>query len=233
MASRGKFSLHDTPTALLPPPAKIDCPPCFGNSAKHLENRPVIVKSAQFVKSAVGADHYPDTPCGEVAFIGRSNVGKSTLINGLLGRRSLVRTSRTPGRTQTINFFLINDAFFLVDLPGYGFAKAPREVRKQWEPMIRGYLSRRSQLKAVILLLDIRRIPNEEDIRMLDWLEEYTVPTIPVLTKVDKVGHGERSAQMDRISRITALSREAFSCFSSVTREGREDIWDRIENALG
>ncbi len=198
-----------------------------------MENRQVIVKSAQFVKSATGPDHYPDTSFGEVAFIGRSNVGKSTLINGLLGRRSLVRTSRTPGRTQTINFFLINEVFFLVDLPGYGFARAAKEVRKQWEPMIRNYLSGRPNLKAVVLLLDIRRIPNEEDIRMLDWLEEYGIPTIPVLTKVDKVGHGERSSQTGKIAQSTALPKEAFSCFSSVTREGREDIWDRVENALG
>jgi GTP-binding protein len=200
---------------------------------KALENPQVIIKSAQFIKSATAPDHYPDTSFGEVAFIGRSNVGKSTLINGLLGRRSLVRTSRTPGHTQTINFFLINDSFFLVDLPGYGFARAPREVKRQWEPMIRRYLGQRSNLKAVVLLLDIRRVPSEEDIRMLDWLEEYGIPTIPVLTKVDKVGQGERSAQMEKISRTANLSKEAFSFFSSVTREGREDIWDRIENAFG
>ena len=127
---------------------------------------------------------------------------------------------------------MINDGFFFVDLPGYGFARAPKEVKRQWTPMIRRYLSQRSTLKAVVLLLDIRRAPGEEDIRMLDWLEEYEIPTIPVLTKVDKVGRGERSAQMEKISRITTLPKEAFSLFSSVTREGKEDIWGRLENVL-
>lgn len=190
------------------------------------------IKSALFLKSATHPEEYPDATIGEVAFIGRSNVGKSTLINGLLGRRSLVRTSRTPGRTQTLNFFVINDAFFLVDLPGYGFAKAPKHIKNRWEPMIKTYLRKRTNLKSVVLLFDVRRIPCQEDIRMLDWLEEFNVPTIPVITKVDKVGHGERAAQVFKIAQATALSPEAFSFYSCITHEGKEDIWDRIENVL-
>lgn len=193
----------------------------------------MIVKSALYYKSAMSLEQYPDSFFGEVAFIGRSNVGKSSLINGLLGRRSLVRTSRMPGRTQTINFFLINDVFFLVDLPGYGFAQAPKEVKKKWEPMIRTYLCQRSNLKAVILLLDVRRIPSDEDIRMLNLLEEYEIPTIPVITKVDKVKPGEKARQVGKISQAAALSQDAFSFYSNITMEGKEDIWERIETALG
>ena len=192
----------------------------------------MIIRTASFFKSAVSPAQYPSADRPEVAFVGRSNVGKSTLINSLLGRRSLVRSSRMPGRTQMLNFFLINDAFFLVDLPGYGFAQAPREVRLKWLPMIRNYLCERKNLRAVVLLLDIRRIPSEEDLNMLDLLEDFSIPAIPVITKVDKVKRSERIAQQKQIARTTGLEEDNFSCFSSVTREGDEDIWGRIETAL-
>ena len=192
----------------------------------------MIIRTASFFKSAVSPAQYPSADRPEVAFIGRSNVGKSTLINSLLGRRSLVRSSRMPGRTQMLNFFLINDAFFLVDLPGYGFAQAPREVRLKWLPMIRNYLCERKNLRAVVLLLDIRRIPSEEDLDMLDLLEDFSIPAIPVITKVDKVKRSERIAQQKQIARTTGLEEDNFSCFSSVTHEGDEDIWERIETAL-
>ena len=190
------------------------------------------IKSAVFVKSAVCTDQYPVPDLNEVAFIGKSNVGKSSLINILLGRRSLVRTSKTPGRTQLINFFLINKSFYFVDLPGYGFAKVPIEVKRQWEPMIRNYLYGRQELKAVVLLFDIRRVPNNDDIRMLDWLEEFSVPTIPVITKIDKVSPGRRTGHISKIVDQTGLPPEAFSCFSAITKEGRDDVWDRIQSAL-
>lgn len=190
------------------------------------------IKSAVFVKSATSANQSPTPSLNEIAFVGKSNVGKSSLINALLGRRSLVRTSRTPGRTQLINFFLINEGFYFVDLPGYGFAKVPVEVKKQWEPMIRNYINRRQNLKAVILLFDIRRIPNSDDIQMLDWLEEYEIPTIPVITKVDKVSASKRSTHIQKIITATGLSLQSFSHFSAVTKEGRDDVWARIENAL-
>ena len=192
----------------------------------------MIIRSTAFIKSATNPGNYPEASLPEVAFAGRSNVGKSTLINSLVNRRGLVRTSSTPGRTQLLNFFDINGEFSLVDLPGYGFAKVPLAVKKDWGPMVRTYLERREQLKGVVVLFDIRRVPREEDLDLLDWLEEFEVPTIPVITKVDKISRNRRAAQFKPILAATGLPLEAFSFFSALSKEGREDIWERIEDAL-
>ena len=192
----------------------------------------MIIRSTAFIKSATHPGNYPEASLPEVAFAGRSNVGKSTLINSLVNRRGLVRTSSTPGRTQLLNFFDINGEFSLVDLPGYGFAKVPLAVKKDWGPMVRTYLERREQLKGVVVLFDIRRVPREEDLDLLDWLEEFEVPTIPVITKVDKISRNRRAAQVKPILEATGLPLEAFSFFSALNKEGREDIWERIEDAL-
>ncbi len=192
----------------------------------------MIVKSAVFVKSAVRPSHFPDEGLPELAFAGRSNVGKSSLINTLVNRKGLVRTSSTPGRTQLINFFSINGDTLLVDLPGYGFAKVPLSVKKEWGPMVRNYLAGRTTLKGVVLLFDIRRIPREEDLQLLDWLQEYEIPTIPVITKVDKVGRSNRPRHIKDIAEATGLPADVFTLFSALTREGREEIWERIEEAL-
>src|SRR5210317_574360 len=138
----------------------------------------MIVKSASFVTSAPALAKCPPSEKPEIAFAGRSNVGKSSLINCLLNRKGLVRTSSTPGRTQLLNFFDINEAFYFVDLPGYGFARAPRSVREQWQPMVHGYLKGRSSLRVVVWLLDVRRDPSPEDLQFLDWLEENEISTI-------------------------------------------------------
>jgi GTP-binding protein len=193
----------------------------------------LIIRSAEFVKSATRPGNYPESHLPEVAFAGRSNVGKSTLINILVNRRGLVRTSSTPGRTQLLNFFTINDNFTLVDLPGYGFAKVPLAVKKEWGPMVHTYLEKRETLRAVVILFDIRRLPREEDLQLLDWLEELEIPMVPVITKADKVGKSRRTAQIKPILEETGLPRDAFTLFSAVTREGREEIWERIEMALG
>jgi GTP-binding protein len=192
----------------------------------------VIIKSTVFVKSATQPGNYPEGVLPEVAFAGRSNVGKSSLINVLVNRRALVRTSSTPGRTQLLNFFEVNGSFSLVDLPGYGFAKVPLAVKKNWGPMVRTYLEQRANLRAVVVLFDIRRVPREEDLQLLDWLEEFSIPTIPVLTKVDKIGRGERARQIKPILEATGLPKDAFSLFSATSREGRDAVWERIEAAL-
>jgi len=190
------------------------------------------ISSAEFIKSATRPGNYPPQQIPEIAFAGRSNVGKSSLINVLVKRKGLVRTSSTPGRTQLINFFNINNQFSLVDLPGYGYAKVPLAVKKAWGPMIRTYLEVRESLHGVVFIFDIRRIPREEDIRMLDWLEEFGVPTIPVITKIDKVKRSQRNKQIELIVEETGLPQDAFSLFSASTREGSDEIWERIEAAL-
>ena len=190
------------------------------------------ISSADFIKSATRPGNYPPEQLPEIAFAGRSNVGKSSLINVLVNRKSLVRTSSTPGRTQLINFFNINDHFSLVDLPGYGYAKVPLSVKKAWGPMIRTYLEVRESLYGVVFIFDIRRVPREEDIRFLDWLEEFGVPTIPVITKIDKINRSRRDKQILTIVEETGLPRDAFTLFSATTREGSDEIWGRIEAAL-
>ncbi|HKJ05372.1 MAG TPA: ribosome biogenesis GTP-binding protein YihA/YsxC [Geopsychrobacteraceae bacterium] len=190
------------------------------------------ISTSTFIKSATRPGNYPPPELPEIAFAGRSNVGKSSLINVLVNRRSLVRTSSTPGRTQLINFFDINGTFNLVDLPGYGFAKVPLSVKKAWGPMMRTYLETRETLKAVVFILDIRREPREEDIQMLNWLEEFGVPTIPVITKIDKVNRSQREKQIKVIIEATGLPRDAFSLFSALSKEGKDDIWERIATAI-
>jgi GTP-binding protein len=190
------------------------------------------ISTAIFTQSATKPVNYPPVGVPEIAFAGRSNVGKSSLINVLVNRKNLVRTSSTPGRTQLINFFAINDSFSLVDLPGYGFAKVPLAVKAAWGPMIRTYLGTRESLKAVVFIIDVRRVPGDEDIQLLDWLEEFGVPTIPVITKMDKLKRSQWEKHIKLIVESTGLSRDAFSLFSAHTRYGKEEILERIEDAI-
>lgn len=190
------------------------------------------VHSAEFVTSAPALKNCPAADLPEIAFAGRSNVGKSSLINCLLNRRGLVRTSSTPGRTQLLNFFAINETFYFVDLPGYGFARAPRSVREQWQPMVHGYLHGRSTLKAVVWLLDVRRDPNREDLQFLDWLEGSEIPTIPVVTKVDKISRNQLQRRMAKIAASTGLPAHLFTPFSVMTRQGYPEVWELIEAVL-
>jgi GTP-binding protein len=192
----------------------------------------MIVQSANFVTSAPALASCPVSEWPEIAFAGRSNVGKSSLINCLLNRKGLVRTSSTPGRTQLLNYFAINEALYFVDLPGYGFARAPRSVRETWQPMVHGYLKGRESLRAVVWLLDVRREPSPEDLEFLDWLEESAIPTIPVITKVDKVSKNELARNLARIARATGLSKELLTPFSVQTRQGHKEVWELISMAL-
>ena len=161
------------------------------------------ILSAEFVTSAAAPKQFPVDGKPQVAFAGRSNVGKSSLINAILNRRSLVKTSATPGKTQLINFFLINGKFYCVDLPGYGYAKAPRAVVDAWAPMIEAYLKEAPRLQAVIVLLDIRRVPDERDQRLIAWLRQYDIPAVYTLTKADKLKRQESmKAQRDVAARL-------------------------------
>jgi GTP-binding protein len=193
---------------------------------------PVIVKSTEFIKSAVKPSQYPDGDLPEIAFAGRSNVGKSSLINVLVNRKNLVRTSSTPGRTQLINFFTVNGLFTLVDLPGYGFARVPLAVKKEWGPMMETYFSRRANLRGVVLILDIRRTPVAEDAQMLQWFRAYDIPALLVVTKCDKVSRNERGKQAEVIARTLGVVNKDLCFFSALKREGTEDVWQRIEALL-
>ncbi|BCS52327.1 ribosome biogenesis GTP-binding protein YihA/YsxC [Geobacter sp. SVR] len=190
------------------------------------------VKQTEFIKSAVKPRDFPPATLPEVAFVGRSNVGKSSLINVLANRKALVRTSSTPGRTQLINFFNVNGLLTLVDLPGYGYAKAPPEVRKQWGPMIETYLAKRENLKAVVLILDIRRIPSDGDLQMLRWLENYNIPPILVLTKCDKLSKVERARQTGLIAAAIQRDKGMMLLFSALSRDGRDQVWQEIVRLL-
>ncbi len=190
------------------------------------------VKTATYLTSAVQQKGYPEERLPEVAFAGRSNVGKSSLINVLVNRKSLVRTSSTPGRTQMLNFFCINEEFLLVDLPGYGFAKVPLAVKKAWGPMIRTYLQSRESLAAVVLLFDIRRTPRDEDLQLLDWLEEFEIPTIPVITKADKVNRSQQKKHISQIAEATGLPADAFTLFSALKKQGVAEVWELIGAAF-
>lgn len=187
-----------------------------------------IIRSAEFVKSCVHPKHYPLSQLPEIAFAGRSNVGKSSLINCLVQRKKLVRTSRTPGRTQMINFFRINEEFLFVDLPGYGFARVPESVRSQWGPMVETYLGRRESLKGVVQIMDARHPPTPDDVQLWNWLSYHHIPAIPVLTKCDKIKQNQRKPSLQQASLILGVEPNRLILFSATTREGRQTLWDRL-----
>jgi GTP-binding protein len=191
----------------------------------------MIVNKAEFVTSAVKTTQYPPALHPEVAFAGRSNVGKSSLINTLVNRRRLVKTSSTPGRTQLINFFSVDDRLSLVDLPGYGYAKVPPAVKQQWGPMIEAYLKGRESLKAVVLIMDLRRIPRTEELNFIDWLRLYRRIPILVLTKADKLSASARNKQRRANAAALGVEEAQLILFSAKTRLGRESVWSAIENA--
>ena len=192
----------------------------------------MMIKSAEFVTSAVKPDQYPPAEHPEIAFAGRSNVGKSSLINKLIRRRRLVKTSSTPGRTQLINFFIINSDLMMVDLPGYGYAKVPAAVKKKWGPMVETYLSHRDTLKAVVVLMDLRRTPKVEEFNLLDWLRNYCITAIPVLTKCDKLSRTKQKKQLNAAALALSLPEEQLTLFSAKTGMGRDALWHRIKACL-
>lgn len=196
------------------------------------------ILTAEFLRSCVGPEDFPKERLPEVAFVGRSNVGKSSLINSLLHRKGLAKVSRTPGKTRAVNFFRVATAdpglrqFYLVDLPGYGYAKASKSVIAQWGPMIERYLTDRPELRSVFLLLDARGTETH-DVSTYAWLCDHVCRPVPVLTKTDKLSRRERGAGLAAVRETFRLS-EADRCvpYSSVTHEGRDELWQAIRDGV-
>ena len=193
----------------------------------------MIIKTVQFIKSAVKPIDYPDYAFPEIAFAGRSNVGKSSLINTLIQRRDMVKTSSKPGCTQLINFFMINDTLSFVDLPGYGYAKVSKKIRSQWQPMVERYLGHRQNLFGLVLLIDIRRDPEKEEFEMMTWLEAHGIPYLVIVTKSDKLS--KTNQEKRRVAICSQLKREKSSVilFSTRTKKGRDTVLEEIENLTG
>ena len=189
------------------------------------------ILSAEFVTSAPGPKQFPGDRRPQIAFAGRSNVGKSSVINALLHRKNLVKTSATPGKTQLINFFIINDAFYFVDLPGYGYARVPYAVTDAWGPMIEGYLKDSPELRAVVVLLDVRRDPDERDIRLIEWLRQYDIPAIFAVTKADKLNRQEAErARRNIFSRLEIT--EPVLLTSAKNGQGIKELWGEINKKM-
>ncbi len=189
------------------------------------------ITDTRFVKSVYDLRDLPKPTLPELAFSGRSNVGKSSLINVLLNRKGFAKTSSTPGRTQSINFMEINSSVYFVDLPGYGYANVPLEIRKKWQPLIEGYLMNRSVLRMLTLLCDVRREPREEESLFVEWLKERHIPLMVVLTKIDKVTKNNQIRSL-RIWEKRLGAEGEIVLFSATTGEGKDKVWKRLDRAL-
>ena len=193
----------------------------------------MIIKSAEFKGAFVDWHKLPDLDFPEIAMVGRSNVGKSSLINKILNRRNLAKSSSTPGKTRTINFYLINQSFHLVDLPGYGYAKVSRSEQQKWGQIIENYLKNRKQLRGVMHLIDIRHEPGENDVLMKEWLSHYDIPILIVATKADKISRGAGLNRLDLLRRELKLPpAEPLLAFSSLAGTGKDKLWAEIELLL-
>lgn len=188
------------------------------------------ITSAEFLKSALKEGDWPRDQTLEVAFLGRSNVGKSSLINSLLGVRGLARASSTPGRTQTVNFFLIDGRFRFVDLPGYGYARAPRAIKAEWSQAAEDYLAKREQLVLSIHIVDSRHEPSKQDLQLHEWLVHHRKPHLIVATKSDKLSNNELRQNIDRIARF--FHTDQVVAYSATRKQGRSELWDAIEKSL-
>lgn len=189
------------------------------------------ILSAEFIISAVAPKQFPTDNKLQIAFAGKSNVGKSSIINALLHRKNLVKTSQTPGKTQLINFFLINENFYFVDLPGYGYARVPYSVTDAWAPMIEGYLKGSPRLAAVVVLLDSRRTPDDRDTRLIEWLRQCDIPAIYVLTKIDKLNRQEIEQARKTIGPLLGVP-DALILSSAKSGHGLKELWTAIRKCL-
>lgn len=196
-----------------------------------LQEKAMKVLSAHFVKAAERQKDYPTGGLPEVAFAGRSNVGKSSMINTLLGRRSLVKTSKMPGLTRLLNFYLINDHFMFVDLPGYGYARVPLHVKKKWGPMVETYLNTRKQLAGVVVIMDARRPPTESDMVLVDYLRSFDKRVIVAATKSDKLS---RQLMASNLAAIKENIGEGVPIvlFSSLDGRGKKELWNEIKSLI-
>ena len=189
------------------------------------------VTSSEIVISAVKPEQYPDLDLPEIALAGRSNVGKSSFINKLLNRKNLARTSSKPGKTQTLNFYIINEMLHFVDVPGYGYAKVSKSERDAWGKMIETYFTKRRQLCAAVLLVDLRHAPSKDDVMMYEFLKHHDIPTIVVATKADKIPKGKWQKHMKVVREtLDKDPNDPLICFSSETGQGKVEAWSAIEH---
>lgn len=193
----------------------------------------MVVKSAELETVCGITSKLPENELPEIAFAGKSNVGKSSLINGLLNRKALARTSSSPGKTQTINFYNINKELYFVDLPGYGYAKVSQEIRNKWGKMIEKYLHTSKQLKTVFLLIDIRHAPGENDVTMYDWIVANGYTPVIIATKLDKIKRSQKEKNIKIIREKLGVTKETkIIPFSAVSKQGKEEIWNLIQSTI-
>jgi len=193
------------------------------------EDDPLVIRSLAFIGGMAAADGWRPTPeLPEIAFAGRSNVGKSSLLNRLVRRKAFARVSKTPGRTREINFFTVNNAFVFADLPGYGYAQISKSRKAEWRPLIEGYLRQSPTLRGVVQLLDVRHDPTADDLQMLDFLADVGVPTIVVFTKTDKLNKSAAAARIRALSAAIGVEEEQTVSFSAVTGAGRNELAEAI-----
>lgn len=191
------------------------------------------IKQTEFVISAVRPNQYPEDGLPEIALAGRSNVGKSSLINKMMLRKNLARTSSQPGKTQQLNYYRVNEAIYLVDFPGYGYAKVSKKQREQFGVMIETYLRERQQLVLQLLVIDIRHEPSKDDVLMYEWLKHFEIPTCIVATKADKIPRSKWDKHLKQIKQTLGADKEVpVVLFSSETGLGREQLWDTILDAI-
>ncbi|MCO0832240.1 ribosome biogenesis GTP-binding protein YihA/YsxC [Fructobacillus sp. W13] len=192
------------------------------------------VHNVEMVMSAVSPSQYPEDGRPEFALVGRSNVGKSSLTNTLINRKNFARTSGQPGKTQTLNFYAVEDTLYFVDVPGYGYAKVSKKKREEFGQMIETYITSRKQLRGVISLVDARHKPSEEDIMMYQWLDYYNIPVLLVATKSDKIACGKLNQSESVIKKAVEFNPENsdFCFFSSVNKSGKDTVWDWIESKM-
>ena len=193
----------------------------------------MIIKSVNLETVCGITSKLPENQLPEIAFAGKSNVGKSSLINGLMNRKSLARTSSQPGKTQTINFYNINEALYFVDLPGYGYAKVSESIKEKWGKMIENYLHRSKQLRAVFLLIDIRHEPSANDKNMYEWIQYNGYEPVIIATKLDKINRSQRAKHIKMVRAGLGMPKEGLIFpFSAVTKDGRDEIWEYIDSLV-